>query len=180
MKSLKILVLIIIVILSINSISYCDEVNKNITLPERAYKNITLYDGEEVKVSCLLNGVGYRYHVLFSDGSSFTRESYTGYSVEGSSASLSTEQIGKAEKAIEIYIIKYGLPKRNKPKSPGMFFASLLLIIVGIVKLLAPEFCWYLEVGWKFNDAEPSEISLIAGRILGGIFIFVGIILLFS
>lgn len=57
---------------------------------------------------------------------------------------------------------------------------SFLIIIVGIVKVLAPEFCWYLEVGWKFSDAEPSDLSLLAGRTVGGILIFFGFILLFD
>lgn len=43
-----------------------------------------------------------------------------------------------------------------------------------------PYFTWYLRLGWKLKDAEPSDLALNAGRILGIIFVIVGFILIVS
>ena len=43
--------------------------------------------------------------------------------------------------------------------------------------MLAPRAAWYLSVGWKLRDAEPSDTYLIMNRLGGGLAIFVAIIL---
>lgn len=174
MKSLKILVIVIVIIVSNNVISFGDDIQKE-------YKNITLYDGEEVKVSCSLTGNGYRYDVLFSDGNNYIRDlSFSGNSSSSCSLSLSIEQMEKADEAIAIHVKKYGLPKKpKKPKDAGSILFTLFLIIVGFVNVIAPKVSWYLKDGWKFRDAEPSELSLMVGRTLGAILIFIGVIRLF-
>lgn len=43
-----------------------------------------------------------------------------------------------------------------------------------------PYFAWYVRLGWKFKDAEPSDLALSAGRISGIVFVIVGFILIVS
>lgn len=136
MKSLKLFVLVIVIIVCINSISFGDNIQKE-------YKNITLPDGEEVKVSCSLDGDDYRYDVLFSDENYYIRNlSFSGYSSSNCSLSLSIEQMEKADEAIGIHVQKYGLPKRKKTKEPkdaGSILFSFLLIIVGFINVIDPK-----------------------------------------
>lgn len=56
----------------------------------------------------------------------------------------------------------------------GIFF-----IFFGILAAWKPYAAWYLEIGWKLEKAEPSEIALLRNRILGIIFTIIGIIFLF-
>lgn len=43
-----------------------------------------------------------------------------------------------------------------------------------------PYFAWYVRLGWKFKDAEPSDLALSTGRISGIVFMIVGFILIVS
>lgn len=46
---------------------------------------------------------------------------------------------------------------------------GLLLLIVGGVHALFPRFCWFLSIGWKLRDAEPSDLYLGVSRFLGSL-----------
>lgn len=52
----------------------------------------------------------------------------------------------------------------------------ILLLIIGILNLAAPEFMWQIGEGWKFKDAEPSEAAILMGRVVGGICIIISIV----
>ncbi len=43
-----------------------------------------------------------------------------------------------------------------------------------------PYFAWYVRLGWKFKDAEPSDLALNVGRISGIVLVIVGFILIVS
>ena len=52
-----------------------------------------------------------------------------------------------------------------------------LLMIFGLFHLIAPSTAWYLSHGWRFKDAEPSELVLALNRLVGGITLLVGFLL---
>jgi hypothetical protein len=56
-----------------------------------------------------------------------------------------------------------------------MYLIGILFIIFGILATWKPYIAWYLEIGWKLMDAEPSELALIWNRILGIILTLVGV-----
>ena len=57
---------------------------------------------------------------------------------------------------------------------------GLVMCIMGLVAALSPYTAWYLSIGWRFKETEPSDIALVMHRV-GGIFsVFVGIIILIS
>lgn len=60
------------------------------------------------------------------------------------------------------------------------WFFALILILLGLLNLLKPEVSWYLSDGWKFKDAEPSDLALGLARVVGVIMIIVGLIGLLS
>ncbi|WP_431307875.1 DUF6199 family natural product biosynthesis protein [Alicyclobacillus hesperidum] len=43
-----------------------------------------------------------------------------------------------------------------------------MLLIVGVFHLVAPRAAWYLHIGWKLRDAEPSDGYLMFLRVTGG------------
>ncbi len=56
-----------------------------------------------------------------------------------------------------------------------MWFLGILLIVLGAVNTFAPHAGWYLSYGWRFKDAEPSDLALSVGRVGGIIGIVIGI-----
>ena len=56
---------------------------------------------------------------------------------------------------------------RGAPPCIGLF--GLVFILFGLFAAIKPEIAWQLREGWKFRNAEPSDLSLAMTRI-GGIF----------
>lgn len=50
-----------------------------------------------------------------------------------------------------------------------------LLILAGLFSIIFPRAAWFLEIGWKIKDSEPSEGALILHRAIGVILCIVGI-----
>ncbi|MCA1292210.1 hypothetical protein LBW89_04150 [Paenibacillus sp. alder61] len=59
-------------------------------------------------------------------------------------------------------------------------FFGFLFIIMGLIAAIRPYSVWYLQLGWKFKDAEPSDLALRRERFAGFILVMVGVILLVS
>lgn len=59
-------------------------------------------------------------------------------------------------------------------RSLGFLFAAL-----GLWGLISPKSVWYLNFGWRYKNAEPSEVALLVNRIAGVLLILVGSSLLF-
>ena len=55
---------------------------------------------------------------------------------------------------------------------------SLLLMGAGIWGLASPQSAWYLSYGWRYKNAEPSDLALVLERIGGGAALIAGIITL--
>ncbi|TFB19561.1 hypothetical protein E3U55_10390 [Filobacillus milosensis] len=55
---------------------------------------------------------------------------------------------------------------------------GFILILVGILSATFPYAAWYLEIGWKLHDTEPSEFALIANRVIGVFISIVGLFIL--
>lgn len=53
---------------------------------------------------------------------------------------------------------------------------SVVLLLVGIWLVFSPKSAWWVSVGWRFKNAEPSDLALMLNRIGGGILVFIGII----
>lgn len=53
-----------------------------------------------------------------------------------------------------------------------------VVLLGGIIGLAAPKVIWWLTTGWRIKDAEPSDFALIVYRIIGGLVIIAGIIML--
>ena len=57
----------------------------------------------------------------------------------------------------------------------GLF--AFVIIMIGVVSILVPEGMWQLYEGWKFKDAEPSDLALVMHRI-GGVLLMVMAVLI--
>jgi hypothetical protein len=60
-----------------------------------------------------------------------------------------------------------------------MIFFAIVFILFGLLAVISPYTAWYLEIGWKVEGAEPTDMALLWNRILGLIFVIVGLNMLF-
>ena len=65
--------------------------------------------------------------------------------------------------------------KKEKPVA-----VILVLLFVGAFNAAWPTGAWYLEVGWKFRDAEPSDAALGWNRASGVLALIVAVILIIA
>ncbi len=56
---------------------------------------------------------------------------------------------------------------------------GILLLIFGVLEAAFPQASWWLSHGWRFKDAEPSDLALGLGRATGIVMILAGIICFF-
>ncbi|UMZ74371.1 DUF6199 family natural product biosynthesis protein [Natranaerofaba carboxydovora] len=62
----------------------------------------------------------------------------------------------------------------------GLNPLGVIIFALGLLGVFRPKTVWYLEIGWKVKDTEPSELALIANRVIGGILLIIGLGLMFS
>ena len=70
-------------------------------------------------------------------------------------------------------ILQENIPKRGSARN---ILAALVLAGGGIFLLACPEVAWYWQSGWRYKNAEPSDIALSVTRISGVVAIIIGII----
>ncbi len=56
---------------------------------------------------------------------------------------------------------------------------GLVVIVLGIFTAANPEDAWYWSNGWRFKNAEPSDMALAMSRVGGIVMVIGGIILMF-
>lgn len=54
-------------------------------------------------------------------------------------------------------------------------FLGFIILAIGIFNTVSPRTAWFLDVGWKFKDAEPSEEGLGLKRLGGIVMIIIGL-----
>ena len=59
-------------------------------------------------------------------------------------------------------------------------FMGVVILTIGLVIAIWPKLAWYLRLGWRFKNAEPSGLALGAERVTGVILVIAGFILVIS
>ena len=76
-------------------------------------------------------------------------------------------------------IVMDGAPAPDRAVSPGKLFLIIFAIPLGIFNIVWPQAAWYLEYGWRFRDAEPSDLALFFNRFGGIVLVIVGVVAIF-
>lgn len=74
-------------------------------------------------------------------------------------------------------VLEMDVPKPTQRQ--GHPLLGLLLILVGLVEAIFPQFGWYLRYGWAFKNGEPSDLALGLSRAGGVVMLIIGIIAMF-
>lgn len=61
-----------------------------------------------------------------------------------------------------------------------MGFIGFLFLMMGVIAAVWPYAGWYMSVGWKLKDAEPSDGYLVMQRVSGVIMALIGFIIMSS
>ena len=110
---------------------------------------------------------GYSIKITYPDGSSYwwsTRKSgYVSTGYGGWSNDYDEDRYAKGDVLCDI--LEVSVPEKKEPKNVLLI---LFLLAVGIFNTVSPHSAWYLEYGWRYKNAEPSEMALGMAR-FGGI-----------
>ena len=59
-------------------------------------------------------------------------------------------------------------------------FIALIVFLFSMISIFSPRTSWYLSTGWRFKDAEPSDLALSLNRFIGVVTAIISIIIIIS
>lgn len=121
------------------------------------------------------SGTGYSVTFTYPDGETYTW-------TENSSS-------GRGEASLNFDFEKYpsgmvlkGLLRKvrttQEDTSAKNWGIILFLLFVGGINTACPQLTWYLDVGWKVKDGEPSEAALGWSRTVGVVLPIVAVVMM--
>lgn len=115
----------------------------------------------------------YSVTIEYPNGGSYHWGESGGFGSGGGNSKYDPQRYTDADILIQLL-------QENAPKGIriGNILAALVLIGGGIFCIACPETVWYLESGWRYRDAEPSDFALGVTRFSGIAAIVIGIIVM--
>ncbi len=129
-----------------------------------------------------LSGSARNYAVKFPDGRTLTRR-HQDSSTSGSSEPGIQTSFADWNRVDDLGELVYGAPEPqpSSDSASGLRFAAgLLLIGGGLVSVINPHLAFFLQLGWKMKDSEPSDAFLGVTRAFGVITIVIGMVVVLS
>jgi hypothetical protein len=68
----------------------------------------------------------------------------------------------------------------HRTRNDEIHMIAFFVFIIGVIHVVAPRASWYMSVGWKFRDAEPSDAYLALSRLGGGIAAVIALIVMIA
>ena len=122
----------------------------------------------------LLSGDSGTFSVRFPDGR-VLRRSRSGTTSTGSTEPGTPTTFDDWDTVDDLGVLVFGSPQtRGGERSYGMAIVGIILIISGLVSVLNPALAFFLEIGWRMDNAKPSEAYLVFSRIFGIVLIIIG------
>ena len=132
-----------------------------------------LHNGETISYTMDVGSNSTRYQITYPDGSQYY---WTAVKYGGSGGWSDDYQEWKYLPGdFLVDALEQSVP-REKQGNVGM---GLLMMGVGAVNFFHPELPFYLKYGWRFANAEPSDIYLTFTKIGGAIVAVAGLVYCF-
>lgn len=146
------------------------------------WENGTISDGDNAyQFTFSGSSSGYNIRITYPDGSTYSwnmqRSGGTGFGSGGGSADYDANRYVGGDVLCDI--LESGAPAPSKEFTPGKVLVVIILLGIGLFNILSPQTAWYLSEGWKFRDAEPSDLALGLARAGGAACCLIGVILIF-
>ena len=134
----------------------------------------TIYDGEYTyQYQASGDASSFSVTITYPNGSSYWTNRNNGMGMSGWSDDYAEDAYVPGDTLVDI--VQTRAPRQV---SGVQILSGLVLIALGIFSMAVPQASWYLSYGWRFKDAEPSDVALVYARIGGGVAIAAGLILL--
>ena len=180
MKAVKMQVYLLILMISLllcacGATSAVYTVEKNHVSYEVDTENETISDGTNVyQYEFSGNKSSYDVNITYPNGSTYWFHMSGGAGHGDWSDDYDEDRYVDGDTLSDVLLEK--APK--EPKS-GNRLAALFIAAVGIFNIVSPYTAWYLEYGWRYKNAEPSDIALGLNRVAGVIVVIVAVVLFF-
>ena len=125
-------------------------------------ENGTITEGEDVY---RFSVEGNRVTITYPNGGTYTWEK--GGGIGYSSVSADYDDVRYVPGSVLMDVLAEE-PLRNTDSDIGMVIGGLACLAIGLWSVLFPHSVQYLRHGWRYRDAEPSDMALTVIR-LGGI-----------
>ncbi len=133
----------------------------------------TVSDGKETyQFTFFSKSNGYRLEIMYPDGSTYWWEQRANMGSGGWSEDYDETKYASGWDLQDV------LTEGRKPAKEKNVVLILLLLIVGGLHTAKPDAMWYLQYGWRFQDAKPSEEALMVNRLGGVLALVVAVLLL--
>lgn len=192
--ALAVLILAVLAVLVL-SLSACAKTQTASALePYSAAREGTVYtvtpiDAYKGNISDGTNTYSYRYEsggsvtFTYPDGSSYrcmqNGSTSSGAVYSSGSTSLNFDFDKYPDGMTLKRVLEQSPVAKSETKSTKSWGIILLLLLVGGINNACPQLTWYLDVGWKVKDAEPSEAALTWSRGIGVVLLIIaGIMIL--
>ena len=137
-------------------------------------ENTTISDGTNVyHYTFSGDSSNYQINIVYPDGSSYWERMENGGGFGGWSDEYSENRFVPGDVLCEI--VADHIPR---PASSKNVLVIILLLGGGAFELLSPRTAWYLEYGWRYKDAQPSEMALWLNRAGGVLLLFIAVVLI--
>lgn len=143
-------------------------------------QNRTISDGEHTyQFTVSGNSSGYEFEITYPDGSTYWWSVQRSGGIKSGYGGWSDDYAEGRYVAGDVLVdvLEKDPPLRVPDKNIPLI---LLLLAVGIFNTASPQTAWYLEHGWRYKNAEPSELALVLNRLGGIAVIIVAIIMLIA
>ena len=140
-------------------------------------ENSTIFDGTNTYTYAMTgNATEYNVEIIYPDGSKYwwkTQRNSNGCTGFGGwSDDYDEDRYMDGNTLYEV--LNSSAPQ--KTNFSNNILLSLVLIVAGTFGILKPEAVWYLEHGWRYKNAGPSDLALVMNRIGGVILVIAAIV----
>lgn len=137
--------------------------------------NQTISDGSHTyRFEFSGNSSSYNVNIVYPDGSTYWFSQSGSMGHGGWSEDYDEDRYVDGDTLCDVLI-----EKAPKKINSGKFIWVLILAAVGVFNIVSPQTAWYLEYGWRYKNAEPSDLALGFNRVTGGIAVVAAVIFIF-
>lgn len=137
----------------------------------------TIFDGTyKYQYTFFGDAEQYSVDITYPDGSTYFWEQTGNVGNGGWSDDYDAALYVEAETLREV--IMESAPAASGTSASWKIVVAILLLAIGGLNVAAPRTAWQWEYGWRYKNAEPSDMALRVNRIGGVAALVIGVVML--
>ena len=177
-KTISIVLCLLLVLLMVGcakeDIGKVKRINKNGIQFTVDTENHTIEDGS-LTYSYAINGS--EIVIRYPDGQTYTWKESNG--IGTGSTSLDFDYSTHMEPSTLLSVIEdaHNTSSKTTHKNTGV---GIILLLIGAVYAVWPKKLWFISWGWRYKNAEPSDLAIGVFRVVGVIVGIIGLIIIIT